>query len=356
MKLHASGAVLLLLCTLSTSQARIQFDRKPVIVPHTDPEPVVPIDPVTPDTPVENPDTPVGNPDTNPVSDPTDQPDPIGDPNASPPIRPPTSPIIIPGVYEPSNDGWPSLGNYDDTSEEPFTNFEGEWDIYFSKVLDYFVAEETYYANGIDVARVTGAGSPFKTGQPTGQVLRFTQTAQSPSAQTTITTFDPAQPTDICKAMTSLGGYCANGGTQCACYSGSYYVPDQWNSLAAGCARLTSACPSYSNGTASAAASGSWCSLASQAAALREYCPTSIAGTTTVAFAAEMTSTTPTAVAAAGVTSTAGSTSAPSPTTDSGSGSSTSTESQGGAGHAAAVGGVWIAVLVLSLSSLICVQ
>jgi hypothetical protein len=50
--------------------------------------------------------------------------------------------------------------------------------------------------------------------------------------------FDPVKPADICLALSSLDRYCGKADTQCKCYSSTYYVPQMWSSLAAGCARL----------------------------------------------------------------------------------------------------------------------
>ncbi|KAK0272389.1 hypothetical protein LTR35_012972 [Friedmanniomyces endolithicus] len=343
MKSKASGAILLLLCSLSLSSARYQPVRRPV-VPHVDPVPVdpVPVDPIVPVAP-ESPAPAVENPGTDPISDPSNPPT---DPNASPaiPLHAPNSPFIIPGIYEPTSDAWLTLGSFNDKNEAPFTNFEDEWNPCFSEVYDVFVAEETYYTNGVEVAKVTGAGSPFKSGEPTGQVLRITKTAQPPYTKTITTTFDPTKPTDVCRVWKSVAGYCASGGTQCACYSGSYYVPDQWNTLASICAQQTSQCPSStanpSNGTASTA---DWCSLASQAASFSDYCPTSVANTTTVAFAASMTavSATTTGVGTAPIST--------------GSGYTLQPPKPSSATHAAAASVLWIAMLALLFNYLACV-
>ncbi|KAK0259907.1 hypothetical protein LTR35_016282 [Friedmanniomyces endolithicus] len=339
MKSGTSGAILLLLCSVSLSTARNQPVRRPV-VPHVDPVPVdpVPVDPIVPVAP-ESPAPAVENPGIDPISDPSNPPT---DPNASPaiPLHAPNSPFIIPGIYEPTSDAWLTLGSFNDKNEAPFTNFEDEWNPCFSEVYDVFVAEETYYTNGVEVAKVTGAGSPFESGEPTGQILRITKTAQSPYTETITTTFDPTQPTDVCRVWKSIAGYCASGGTQCACYSGSYYVPDQWNTLASICAQQTSQCPSStaspSNGTAGTA---DWCSLASRAASFSDYCPTSIANTTTVAFAASMT--------AVSATTTATDTSTP---TSTGSSYTVQPATPSSATHAASTGVLWIAVLALLLN------
>jgi hypothetical protein len=104
------------------------------------------------------------------------------------------------------------------------------------------------------------------------------------------TTWDPARPSDVCNALVSLAKYCQGASTSCACYSGAYYVPDQWNSLAAGCAQATSACGSglYTNGTASNNTNAELCSYASQAASAVSYCP---ASTAAVPFAASIVTT-----------------------------------------------------------------
>ncbi|KAK1072781.1 hypothetical protein LTR74_002296 [Friedmanniomyces endolithicus] len=349
MKSRASGVIVLLLCNVALSTARYQPEGKFVLphveIPHVDPVPVDPIVPAAPklppSPPAEEPAPAVENPGN---SDPSN---PQTDPNASPaiPLHAPNSPFIIPGIYEVTSDAWLTLGSFNDKNEAPFTNFEDEWNPCFSEVYDVFVAEQTYYGNGVEVAKVTGAGSPFKSGEPTGQVLRITKTAQPPYTKTITTTFDPTKPTDVCRVWKSVAGYCASGGTQCACYSGSYYVPDQWNTLASICAQQTSQCPSStaspSNGTASTA---DWCSLASQAASFSDYCPTSIANTTTVAFAASMT--------AVSATTTGIGTPAPIST---GSGYTLQPPTPSSATHAAAAGVLWIAMLALLFNYLACV-
>ncbi|CAI6336229.1 unnamed protein product [Periconia digitata] len=88
-----------------------------------------------------------------------------------------------------------------------------------------------------------------------------------------------------CRVLTALAGYCGeDGGEACACYSATYYVPDQWNSLAAGCAVATSKCAKQST-----ASEDSWCEVARTAAKNTDYCTRSFAssdGPEVVKFAA----------------------------------------------------------------------
>jgi hypothetical protein len=64
-----------------------------------------------------------------------------------------------------------------------------------------------------------------------------------------------------------LTAYCSGADPSCGCYSRSYYVPDQWNSLAARCA----------NGT------GTMLSAAAQNTA---YCTANVKNVTSTRFAA----------------------------------------------------------------------
>ena len=174
--------------------------------------------------------------------------------------------------------------------------YDGEWDPFFSKIFDVFEAETTgyYEINGL-APEATKAGGPLQSGRPTsGQVLSFTSTQSgglgSDNEDPTVTTFDPLQPTDVCALMSSLVSYCKGGGTDCACYSGTYYVPDQINTIAAQCARHTSACGetslNKSTNSTTATTTDDWCDFASTAASYQSYCP--VNSTSTVAFAAQM--------------------------------------------------------------------
>jgi hypothetical protein len=143
-------------------------------------------------------------------------------------------------------------------------DFDGPSEPFFSKMYAFFAAKETY----LDIdenpyADATGSENPFNNGRPTENPLRITRTVKD-TRDTITATFHPTRPTDICRAWNSLATYCGDGGNEdCACYSGSYYVPDQWNSLAAGCAVLTSTCTSTED---------VWCQMGQSAASLTDYC------------------------------------------------------------------------------------
>lgn len=76
---------------------------------------------------------------------------------------------------------------------------------------------------------------------PASQPLKFSRTHTSPSLTTTVSSYDPKAAIDICDAWVSLIRYCGTKQTNtrslssCYCRSSTDYVPDQWNSLAAGC-------------------------------------------------------------------------------------------------------------------------
>jgi len=152
-----------------------------------------------------------------------------------------------------------------DLYTKPHAAFDGPTVPFFSKVLDFFAAESTYITNERAYADATGDENPFKGGsRPTGQPLRFTQTVESPTERVITATFQPLKPTDVCRAWTSLATYCGNEGEACACYSGTYYVPDQWNSLAARCAVLTTRCASSTEDP--------WCQVGRTASDYTGYC------------------------------------------------------------------------------------
>lgn len=122
------------------------------------------------------------------------------------------------------------------------------------------------------------------------------------TATTTFTTsFDPAQPSEACAAWESLWDYCGGtqGGVACACYSGAWYVPDQWNQLASRCGQYK--CTS----TATERDAANYCALSKTASDLTSYC--SMGSATSVKFGAEpavvSTTATPTATNGAGVVS-----------------------------------------------------
>jgi hypothetical protein len=84
------------------------------------------------------------------------------------------------------------------------------------------------------------------TSQPNN--ITFTYDAYS---TTTTSLFDPSKPTEACNVITSLEYYCTGGETttlpasrmaSCACYSSSYYVPEQWNSVASRCGQYKGNC------------------------------------------------------------------------------------------------------------------
>lgn len=82
--------------------------------------------------------------------------------------------------------------------------------------------------------------------------------------------FNPAKPTEVCIAWSSLDHYCNDGyddaDTSCICYSSTYYVPRMWNSLADGCASITSSCDDSDDSPE--------CQVRSAALAARTYCAT----------------------------------------------------------------------------------
>ncbi|KAK4580055.1 hypothetical protein LTR86_000257 [Recurvomyces mirabilis] len=292
MRLQATSITLLLLHLLRQSNALAFVEIRGIILPAPkviEPEPIVPA--VRP-PPEIDPGSQTPDPETGPVSE-TPGAALRPDPEAGTPSIP-----EIPGVLTPyGTEVVPDLGDYQKYEDAPFSSYDGEWDPFFSKIFDVFEAESTgYYEINALAPEATKAGGPLISGRPTsGQVLSFTATTSSglggQDEDPVVTTFDPLKPTDVCAVMSSLVSYCNGGGTTCACYSGTYYVPDQWNTLAARCARYTSACAPSSattsgNDTATVTTTQDWCQVASVAASYQSYCP--IEKISTVAFAAEM--------------------------------------------------------------------
>ncbi|KAF2096306.1 hypothetical protein NA57DRAFT_58228 [Rhizodiscina lignyota] len=107
--------------------------------------------------------------------------------------------------------------------------------------------------------------------------------------------FDPSKPSEACSALGSLATYCSVSSVpnapphSCACYSGSYYVPEQWNSLAERCADYSCL-----------AADDHDCYLATVAADYTSYCSMNVNDSPSAAFSApKATSATPTETTAA---------------------------------------------------------
>lgn len=131
------------------------------------------------------------------------------------------------------------------------------WDPFFSKVNDILEAAETkapaqpkVTGGGQGGPHADGPGSPQTShGSNIGEqrvktyIATESCTTTGGGKCTSVTTFDPTQPTNACSAWSSLSVYCGGAGTNCACYSSSYYVPDQWNSLAAACAKAVTGYP-----------------------------------------------------------------------------------------------------------------
>lgn len=108
---------------------------------------------------------------------------------------------------------------------------------------------------------------------------------------TTITTsFDPSQPSEACEAWESLWNYCsgAQSGAACACYSGTFYVPDQWDLLASRCGR-------YSCTDSAKYPDENYCALSKTASDFTSYCSNLNSATSAkfAAVAATATSATP---------------------------------------------------------------
>ena len=118
-----------------------------------------------------------------------------------------------------------------------------------------------------------------------------------PGTTTTASIFDPTQPTEACNAFSTLSSYCGDGGINCLCYSSTYYVPDQWNSLAAACAGYS--CPSSAADDSPAKL---YCDMAAAASSQTAYC--SATGVSSVAFGAVARPTTASASASASASST----------------------------------------------------
>ncbi|KAM7211191.1 hypothetical protein V8F06_013426 [Rhypophila decipiens] len=200
-----------------------------------DPVPVVPV----PRPPVA---------DTLPV--PGAKPDPIPDI--------PTVPDTVPAAYPDWNY---TLGRYTDSQQAPFGDLTDEWDPFFSKVDDILGAAETARVpnepegnpgNGLPKIEITETFTVTDVQTHCWDLTlaaRRTVCASIPTTYVTTASFNAVEPTKACEAWFSLSVYCGGGGTECACYSGKYYVPDQWNTLAGICAQAattTSSTTKYS--------------------------------------------------------------------------------------------------------------
>ncbi|KAM7214569.1 hypothetical protein V8F06_010051 [Rhypophila decipiens] len=211
----------------------------------------IPIPVPKPHVPDPVPAVPVPRPGADPVPVPGAKPDPI-----------PTVPDTVPVAYGPDWD-YP-LGRYTDSREAPFGDQIGEWDQFFSKVDDILGAAETARVpnepagnpgNGLpQIGRIrTSTVTEFQT-HCSNLAARRTACVSIPTTYLTTTSFNAVEPTKACEAWSSLSVYCGGGGTECACYSGTYYVPDQWNTLAGVCAQAvitTSSTTRYSASSSS---------------------------------------------------------------------------------------------------------
>lgn len=122
--------------------------------------------------------------------------------------------------------------------------------IYFEQYLEELASK---------VASANSAGDMLKEGQylptikpPPTKALEFDRTYTSPDVTTT-SKYYPASAKAACGAWVSLISYCGTTETDtkslsaCYCTSGTHYVPDQWNSLAARCAKATFECATTSD-------------------------------------------------------------------------------------------------------------
>lgn len=115
-------------------------------------------------------------------------------------------------------------------------------------------------------AKATGTENPFNEGRrPTpSENLAITRMATAPKETKVVSTFSPLNAAHVCRAWSTMVSYCGDGSEDCACFSGTHYVPDQWNSLAAGCAPVTSRCDDSTDDP--------WCLWGRKAAENTAYC------------------------------------------------------------------------------------
>jgi hypothetical protein len=140
--------------------------------------------------------------------------------------------------------------------------------IYYEQYLEDLKEEAR---SAMSAGRMTDPGEFSPTiARPPKKVLEFDRTVTTPSRATTTSSYDAANRGAACDAWVSLVRYCGTTETnaklsQCYCTSGTDNVPDQWNSLAARCAKAKYNC----EGTAS------WkCDLTDQASSFTDYCDT----------------------------------------------------------------------------------
>jgi hypothetical protein len=136
------------------------------------------------------------------------------------------------------------MANYLEKVEATFDH------IYFEQYLEELASK---------VASANSAGDMLKESQylptikpPPTKALQFDRTYTSPDVTTT-SKYYPASAKAACGAWVSLISYCGTTETdtkslsECYCTSGTDYVPDQWNSLAARCAKATFECATTSD-------------------------------------------------------------------------------------------------------------
>ncbi|KAL1606148.1 hypothetical protein SLS60_003549 [Paraconiothyrium brasiliense] len=148
-------------------------------------------------------------------------------------------------------------------------HFDGPELPFYSKMYGFFAAKESYLPTENPYAEATGKQNPFPSGyrdRPQGKRMTVTAKATAPTDHMVTQTFTPTEATDACSLWSSLRSYCGNAGQDCACKSGSYWVPDQWNSLAKGCARATTKCSGMD------VDDDVWCRLGQTAGDYSTYC------------------------------------------------------------------------------------
>lgn len=134
---------------------------------------------------------------------------------------------------------------------------------YLEKVEATF--DQIYYEQYLEelqakIDQANSEGDMLKEGQylptiarPPTKALAFELTKTSPSYALTTSFYHPANITAACGAWISLIRYCGTTETNtkslsaCYCTSGTDYVPDQWNSLAARCAMAEFKCKKSSD-------------------------------------------------------------------------------------------------------------
>lgn len=154
--------------------------------------------------------------------------------------------------------------------------FQGPDRAFFLKMMDIFSTTDGYYKNSDEnvYQELPSNDRPFQPqDRPRGEKIDIRPDMKSKKGDNNPEIkFDPKPAESACGVFLSVYTYCLDGtdvDMDCACYSSTYYVPDQFNGLATRCAKATSGCRSGNNNNRGG---DDWCDVGSKVASYSAYC------------------------------------------------------------------------------------